>query len=218
MNDKDIKNIVRELAIYEMNYERSKYNNHNHDFSEIFNRKMDKLILHEKSYQARNSFIRILVSIIIVLTLTSLIIKPDIYANAARKIYELYDHFYKVQFQDDPSINGVKKYELDYIPDGWTLQEEYYYDDMGGSWYVRGNEIIDFSYGLSDSISQINCEGVHYEEFDMDDGTHIYYLQSDGEKPSTMQWLSSDNTTMFTLAAPLNKEEMIKIIQNIFIN
>ena len=79
------------------------------------------------------------------------------------------------------------------------------------------NDIIDFSYGLSDSISQINSEGVHYEEFDLDDGTHIYYLRSDGEKPSTMQWASADNTTMFTLAAPLSKEEMVKIIQNILI-
>ncbi len=218
MNDKEIVKIITELSIYEMSYERAKYNNQIHDFSEIFNKKMNKLILREKSYQARNSLIRVLASIIIVLLLTSLIIKPDLYANAARKVYELYDRFYRVQFQDKSSIDGVKKYNLDYIPDGWTLQEEYYYDDMGGSWYARDNEIIDFSYGLSDSISQINSDGVHYEEFDMNDGTHIYYLQSDGEKPSTMQWLSPDKVTMFTLAAPLSKEEMIKIIQNLSIN
>ena len=121
-----------------------------------------------------------------------------------------------LQFQENINGNSVSEYELGYIPSGWTIKEKYYYGDMGGTWYINDrNEIIDFSYGLSDSISQINSEEVSYSEIIDNAGRHIYYLEASGTRPSTMQWMSDDETTMFTLAAPLSKDEMIMIISNI---
>lgn len=64
-------------------------------------------------------------------------------------------------------------------------------------------------------MSFINNEGVVYIEFTDKKGRTIYYLKAYEDRPSTMQWLSEDRTTMFTLAAYLPREEMEKMIDSI---
>ena len=216
MEDININNIVTDLARYELQLTRSKYENNMHCFSALFEKKMKKVIYYEEFKRKLLITRRAIITVLITVGIISAIVAPDVYVEAAKKIYELYENYYKVQFQENINGNSVSEYELGYIPSGWTIKEKYYYGDMGGTWYINDrNEIIDFSYGLSDSISQINSEEVSYSEIIDNAGRHIYYLEASGTRPSTMQWMSDDETTMFTLAAPLSKDEMIMIISNI---
>ncbi len=216
-NIDNIENLIFNLKSYEMELlqiqsENFQEINVSDNFEVRINRLIKKLKMHNRLLEMR----RIAIAIFITTILLTAILRPQMYVEAARKLFEEFSDHFHVQFKE--SIDGrIPDYELTYIPKGYKLKEEYDFNGMGAMvlYEKDSGKTITFDYEISDSSININNEGVIYHEYVDDRGRKIYYLEKTTAESSSMTWLSEDEKVVFLLFADENRDEMQKIVDGI---
>lgn len=186
-----------------------------HIFSELFEKRMRQLIKKETIGYQLVKFAKTVASIAIVFILISIIVRPTIYIEAAKKIFEKFTDHYEIRFEEKMNHPYIPHFYMKYIPEGYTLTVDEY-SELGG---VVGctninNETVGLVYSISDATENVNGENVSYEEFDYNN-LHIYYLKGNNKQGSSMTWESVDKTITFTLTGNLPKDTMLMIIDGI---
>ncbi len=214
-NIDNIENLICDLKTYEMELLNHKtLNKPEIAVSPRFEIKIKKLI---KKLEIHNQLVemrRVAVAILITTVLLTAVLRPQMYVQAAKWVFEqCIDHFH-VQFKNNSSVGKIPDYELTYIPKGYKMVEKLSTDGQGAMIMYTNDEgkSIDFEYEYSDASININNEGVQYHEYIDHHARKIYYLEATTAESSSMTWLSQDGEVVFTLFAQENKDEMQKIV------
>lgn len=156
-------------------------------------------------FTKRVTALLIAAAILISMTITALAIP------VTRKyiINNLFDHsLYTVLEAEETELEG---FEIDYIPEGFELEEEQVNDAVISKSYKNsdGRWFDVLQYSIDDTID-FDTENRPYEEIEINGITYIYchdnYVES---------CIWNDGVHIFSLSGNISKDELIKIVQSI---
>ncbi len=112
---------------------------------------------------------------------------PQEAAEAARRVMVWMENFAEFKFQEDSEVSTIPAFTLNYVPEGYELVMEEYYEIAGIIIYAYGENRFCFNYGISDAEIGINNEGVDFSIIEMEDGRVVYYFKAtDGVSDNSM--------------------------------
>ena len=141
---------------------------------------------------------------------------PQAVAEAGRSIMSWEKDFAAFHFKEESDLTVIPRYTLGYVPDGYELKMDEYYENMGVIFYSDGgvNE-WHFAYSVSDADIWADNKDLSFSILKWN-GKQIYYLEAINDtEASHMEWLSDDGNIAFSIHGCLSKEEMLKIIEGI---
>ena len=188
-----------------------------YQLSDVFHQRMKRLSHKVDRKRQWHAAARYVVAAAAVVVLLFSIAHPQYLVEAKDKIMEWYSNHVEIQFKEDTGRLTIPKYEMEYVPEGYELVEDAYYEAGAGLVVYMNNDLpLYLDYELSDSGVSMNNEGVEFLTIEGNTGDTIYYFQAVEEgRNSTMTWLSEDGNISLTIMGVLNKEEMLKIQENV---
>ena len=188
-------------------------------FSELFEKKMQKLIMAQKKsyFYLINTVSKrvaiIVLALIISLTTTTFGVKA-IRETVIEFITETFERFTKVSVVDDEpdTQSELVKTAPTYIPEGYIIELEV---DTGGLYKIKyttqENDIINynqkFGYG---TINNVNTEDIEYENIYINSLEGVKYI-----KNGINTVVFADETYMYTIYGQVPFEELIKMAESI---
>lgn len=188
-----------------------------YQLSDVFHQRM-KLLCHRVDRKKLwHTAVRYVIATAAVVVLLFSIAHPQYLVEAKDKIIEWYSNHVEIQFKEDTGLLTIPKYEMGYVPEGYELVEDAYYETGTGLIVYSNNEMnIGLGYELSDSGTSMNNEEVDFLTIEGNTGDTIYYFRAKEEgRNSTMTWLTEDGNISLTIMGVLSKEEMLKIQENV---
>ncbi len=188
--------------------------------SDMFYRKMDKLMETQKKKARRKELIKTAAAVAAVIVIIFAVTNPKTVVQAAQWLIRWFDEYVSFQFRENTDVNWVPRYELRYVPEGYVKIVDEYYDGAAGYIEYEGKDMLWFNldYGLIDGGMNVNNENMDFFILTGSRGETIYYLQAQNPgDDSSMTWVSDDETTKFNLMGNLSKEELLKIQKEIHI-
>lgn len=217
-SDEELKSLIGKLHQAEMSQLPSKEElQGRYRLSETFDQKMNRLIQKQKSKAKRTAYAGYVAAAAAVVVLLFSIFHPQYLVEARKQFMKWFDNHAEFHFKDETSLTEMPKYEMGYVPEGFELVEDNYYEmGMGLVVYQKGEEVLYLDYEVSDANSSINNEGVTFTIITGNRGDTIFYFCSeDKSRLSTMTWLSEDGNISFTIAGIFDKEEMLKMQESV---
>lgn len=181
--------------------------------SEQFYLRMERLVQSVERRQARRSRgIRAVLCAACVL-LAVIWCYPDIFARAENVIWEWFDKYIGFYFEHEEP--AVRKYETDYLPDGYEPVYDILDENIGTSVFENENgEKMELNYTFAENPIDIDDKEknimVFYEE-----GAKVYYLKATNGQRNSLLWEDKKNGVVFSLISYLDYEEMEKIRKGI---
>ncbi len=115
---------------------------------------------------------------------------------------------------EDIQTTGTKKWEISYLPIGYTTVYEWFFgEDMGSVSYenIEMKEMpIHFDYSPIDSSISFNNEGVYFESFEENGVVYTLVISYDDSNRSNMIFWAKEQT-VFTITSKIEIEELKKI-------
>lgn len=183
--------------------------------SDSFYRKMENLILIQEKKAKRRDFFKWTGTAAAVFLILFLIANPGYVAEAANRVILWFEDHVLFQFEEDTNINQVSRYQIGYIPEGYTLAEDVYYTNAGMiEYYDEEGKCINLMYGMIDGVMDVDNKEKDLLILEGNEGQKIYYLKG-AEQDSSITWYSEDRTTVFNLSGNLTEEELLKIYYSI---
>lgn len=195
-------------------------------FSDAMGEISEKYIMEAVSYQPKKKHIiwpRVRSAaacfLLAVLLTGSAILTFSVEARAAffGWVREQYAVFYEYFFEGEVVTSDPAKYELGWVPEGYTLFSSY--ELPGGEGLVYTDEkghMVSFTYTSNTSGgTAFFVDGVDYEQKSATvNGCHAdVYIATDPTQTSSIVWTSDE--TLFYIAAPLDEDGLIKTAENI---
>ena len=141
---------------------------------------------------------------------------PQYVAEAANRVIRWFTDHVSYNFYDGKDIDIVPRYTLGYVPEGYELDADEYYEDGGIVSYIDNSENrITFLYGVTSSETNLDNEQKDYMILEGSNGETIHYLRAwDGEESSIMR-VNQDKTIDYCIIGILSEEELLKVQKNI---
>ena len=180
--------------------------------SEVFYKKMHRLMKKEERRARIVKYTKYIAAAASIIVLLFVLSHPTYVAQAKEQIIRWFETYTNIQFSEEAMMKTIPEYKLGYVPEGYALEREEYYDDAGIILYTNGEHQIDLFYGTSDASIDINNEQAEYYRLKGSDGETMEYFKSlNPKRKSTLTWLSNDGNVTFSLGGILDKEELIEI-------
>ena len=214
--DARIKQFLGELVEFELSrIPKEEVLRRRYRLSDLFYQRMENLIHRQERKAKRRNFVRGIGSAAAVFFLILLLTNPEFVANAANRVFQWFYNHISFQFKENTDVNQVPRYRIGYVPEGYELEEDIYYDVMGVVNYCNEKgEYIDLTYGVIDGVMNVDNENKELLILKGKGKQKIYYLKGIGND-SSFTWISVDETTMFNLSGLLTEEELLKIYESI---
>ncbi len=188
--------------------------------SDLFHQRIAHLIRAQTEKAKRREWRRGIGAAAAVLLLLFWLGNPGLVAEAANRVFEWLSDHVSFQFKEDTDINWIPRYRIGYVPEGYELVEDVYFEDgaLGGIRYykARGNKYIDLSYLVIDGGLAVDNNKKELIYLKGKNNQKIYYLKGENND-SSFTWCSEDGTTKFNLSGFLTEEELMKIYESITI-
>ena len=191
------------------------------ELSQEFHGRMELLErrIHRKHVMRKG--LRLVMSAVACLACILFLARSDYVVNASKSFFAWFEDHVLIEFKAKNKTMESKevRYQMSYLPDGYTLTDSDYGDGNGFAFFVNSqNDCISFYYSNNDSSIYVDSEDATYEQIVAEDGRIIYYfLATDDAQGECIIWKSLDGLTVFTvnLDATFEKEEMMKIIMGV---
>lgn len=190
-----------------------------HEFSEEYKRKMRKITNSVGRKDRIKIYKRIAVRSVVSIAAAFgivfgvLLTQPEVFAavkNVFRSVFDKYEYV-----GDEITVeNFDDSFRLGYVPDGYFLSNGAYFPAYVVLIYAKENEVIEFNYGIADSLSR-SYDNEHnlLETFTIGKIEYYYYKSNDSDFYDSLLWYDSGYS--FSLNAQLSKDEFVKIAENI---
>ena len=195
-------------------------------FSDAMGEISEKYIMEAVSYQPKKKHIiwpRVRSAaacfLLAVLLTGSAILTFSVEARAAffGWVREQYAVFYEYFFEGEVVTSDPAKYELGWVPEGYTLFSSYELPGGEGLVYTDENgHMVSFTYTSNTSGgTAFFVDGVDYEQKSATvNGCHAdVYIATDPAQTSSIVWTSDE--TLFYIAAPLGEDGLITMAENV---
>lgn len=132
-------------------------------------------------------------------------------------VREQYEVFYEYFFEGEAAVTDPEKYELGWLPEGYTFFSSYEIPGGEGIVYTDENDyVVSFTYTSNISGgTAFFVDGVDYEQKSVTvNGCHAdVYIATDANQTSSIVWTSGE--TLFYISAPLDETGLITMAENI---
>jgi hypothetical protein len=190
-----------------------------HEFSDEFERKMQKLIRQSKKRSPVGglAFLRrrvvVLAAAIIILFASAMSVSA-VRAAVFEFITEVYEKFTHIFFEESRSPQDAADeftiYEPTYIPEGFELVNKNI-DGLVLLEYEKGNDFISYSQQRLENVSMyINTEGVELEELEFK-GLPAKYYSNQGVQ--NLIWC--DDAYMYMVSSTLDRDTVFRIAESV---
>jgi len=211
----DIKSMVSLIHEYELaSIPSNEELKRRYQLSDVFYKKMDRLMEEQEKKVRRRKIRRFAAAAAAVAVILFGVANPQMVAEAGEWIIQWFSDHVLFRFVEDAGDVAVSRYEFGYVPKGFQLETDEYYDDIAGYIEFRGEDELWFNldYGVIDSGLVVNSENMDLFVLTGKKGETIYYLQAQNSgDDSSMTWISEDGTTKFNLMGNVSKEELLKM-------
>lgn len=192
-----------------------------HEFSPAFHKKMHRIF-----YKAKHPIIytipkRVACFIFVAIIVSGTWLTVDAKARAVffEWVREQFEAFVEYRFIGDaPSGSSVVQYNLTWLPEGFSLEEE---EKLGNSTYLTytddsGQRII-FSYlqGSDATSLFVASDYVEIESVQIGNIKADFYQASQETAPNGLVWVSEEENLCFCITAPFPKDMMIKLGESV---
>ena len=193
-----------------------------HDFSPKFEkklRKLEKKVKHPVFYQAMKAAACFLLVVSIGFT-SVLAFSPEVRAAVFGWFRSVYESFYEYEFEGDPSGIESAEYQLQWLPDGYTLTSRETIAGNTDAWYENdaGKQIL-FSYtgATNDTGLYIDAgEGIHHTA-DINGNPADIYLDKDLNGRHVIVWIDAKTETLLFINGWLSEDELIQMAESVVI-
>lgn len=218
--DETIRKFVLQMHEYQLSeIPEQKVLKEKYQLSELFYHKMKCLMRQQEKKARRKEWHRVSVAVVAVFVIVIGIVNPQYVAEAGNKVIEWLSNHVSFQFKEDTDVKWIPRYEMDYVPEGYELVVDEYYEGAGIIDYVDDEENhIYFVYGMIDGDMNLDNEEKEFLILNGEQEEKIYYLKAMGEEESSFVWVSKDKTTKFSVIGILEEEELFRIQKNIRIS
>lgn len=193
-----------------------------YQFSERFERRMKRLI-RRAEHPLRHRILQRVASITLVLFLgfvTLLAISPSVRAAVFGWVREQYENFVTYQYENDMQENvSHTEYELCNIPGDFELTRMCETESETMIYYANTSteQIMLFCYS---NISDASTYNIYLDEMLQDKAKvnnqeAVFYYSLDENQTNVLVWIDYSTDTLFTIAAFLDKEEIISIAESV---
>lgn len=143
---------------------------------------------------------------------------PRYVIEAAEKVVQWFADHVSYNFYEGKDVEIVPRYTIEYIPEGYALDVDEYYENAGVISYIDSNENrITFMYGVTSSETNLDNEQKDYIILEGNNGETIHYLKAwDGEE-SSMMWVNEDKTIDYCIIGILDRDELLRIKESIHV-
>lgn len=186
--------------------------------SDLFFHKIESLMRKQEKKAKRRKRLRGLGAAAAVFLLLLLILQPQYFVEAGDTIIQWFSDHILFQFQEEAGKHWIPKYEMNYVPEGYSLYESNYYDGMGGlDVYInQDGKYLYFEYGLIDTVLNVDNEEKEYIKLKGRKGEVIYYLKANSDnEESFIIWVNQDKTVKFNISGALSEKGLIAIQEGI---
>ncbi len=216
-----IKSMVTLLHNYEMSQIPGKEElQDRYQLSDMFFHNMENIIKTQEKKSRRRNLRRSLAAVAAAAAALLVITQPQIIAIGKEwMVYWFQDHV-SFQFAEDTDINWVPRYEFGYVPEGFELVIDDYYDISGYIHYEneQGNRFF-LDYGEIGGGLNVDNENKDFIILTGIHGEKIYYLRAQNAgDDSSMTWIGTDGITKFNLISDLPEKDLLKLQENIRIS
>ena len=178
-------------------------------FSDIFERRMERLIdWQRRKYQIRSA-VRYILSAAAVLLIILCLSNPGYIAKAWDVLVKWHSTHLEVDMPDTEWTGAVPIYELTYVPEGFELVMGGY-DEFGGMMrYENGEKFFWIDYSMPGGNHNYDNEHSEISIIKDEKGVEILFVEFE-DGGYSMLWVSKDNI-MFSIYADVTREELFKI-------
>lgn len=213
--DKEIKTVIAKLYDIEMkNVPDDSYLQQEYHLSESFYDKMNRLVLKMNNTEKARKLARFLAMTAAVVLAVFCLTNPVKVARAYELVIQWFENYISFEYREQLEDVSTLEYEVGYVPEGYTLVESIH-DQLGGVViFIREDKVLSVEYGPSDGKIHLDNEGKTYQVLYED--TEIHYLKAQNpDENSSITWLGEEEQVVFTIAGPLEQEELLKIRRGI---
>lgn len=192
-----------------------------YEFSPGFHAKMAALIKKQRIRESAASALKGVASTAAVLVLcVSLWLGTDVEARADFKQWILtqYENSFVRSFFDGDSARSVKGVEFGWLPEGCEEAESEVNEDSGYYLFYADDGrgfVLSYTTMTSDTFTAVLTGNVKHEVVEVNGSPADYFDDLDSDGSDILWWTNEEAGIAFDLNAVLEKEEMIKIAENI---
>lgn len=218
MSKAELKNAFREAASYEFREIPQNDSQIQYEFSASFEERMEKIIKKDRSFfwkfvntASKRAAVVAVVCMALILTACSV---PAIREPIVRFIVEIFDGGNVYDFEGDITDTISQKYEMTFVPDGFTLIDTFACD--GGITYTYENESgkkILFDQAITDgTFLSVDNENGTYKIIEVaGHETHLYFRGT----TSVAFWIEDVYFFQITSNDSITEETLIKMVESV---
>lgn len=224
-NDNDLK-VAAQLVVESMLNNLPPKAECEHDFSDSFLAKMEKLLHRQKQRQAWHKMMRFAAAIIITVTITFgavMAASPTARAAVVQWVREIYENSMIYRFFSEPSEEKLPLYGLDWIPEGFKKADVFYDMDLYKAVYLNdetGQGFVFEYYFMANSTTPMIIPGENcvLEHTKINGKPADYYQEPDDADTNVLLVFDEGHNICFTVAATLDKDSIFTIAEHIVLD
>lgn len=191
-----------------------------HQFSAKFERRMERLI-HRTNHPIRYHFLRsaAIIALVLLFVFSSVLaVSVEAREMVFGWIRQQYETFYQYIFVGKSNTSETSHYSPGWMPDGFTLIASF--EIEGGETYIYSDEsgrTAQFSYSSNPDTLEMYIKSVDYDhhEFTINGMMGDVYIAPSESESSEVIWSDSSSGVIFSVSAPVKKDVLIRIAENI---
>lgn len=214
--------IIRDFLMQVQEYELAKIPSEEflmerYPLSDMFYQRMERLIKLQERKVKHRDWRRWITATVAVLMLMFTLANPKYVAEAAERIIQWFSNHVSFNFYEEgKDVDVVPRYTLEYVPEGYEIELNEYYENSGVITYLNDREDrLFFLYSITSSETVLDNEGKEFEIVTGNNGERIYYFRDVEGEESSMTWVNDDGTIYYVMTGILDEKELLKIIDNI---
>lgn len=193
---------------------------YSHQFSARFERKMRTVIRHGNHPVLYKSLQRAACLLLALLMLfgCAVAFNTEVRAAVVGWIKEQYESFYHYFFPSESTVAEPAEYTLGWLPDGYTFVNSYSSPAMESTIYFHpSGNMIQFTYQQGTNISAAYFDAEYFTQHTAIVGKHnaVIYISTTQDNTNSIVWSDLDSNVLFSISAPLDENELIKIAAHV---
>lgn len=192
-----------------------------HDFSQAFHAKMGALVKKQRvRYYAARGLKGVTSAAAVFALCAGLWLGTNAEARAefTRWLLVQYENSFIYEFSDRGEMRTLKSVEFGWLPNGY-LNTAFELDEDSGFYLFTNSEekaiVFRYFFMSPERYFEIPRDGVEYETAKVNGALADYYKDLDEGDPNILWWADEKAGIAFDLNAALEKEELIRIAENI---
>lgn len=187
-----------------------------HEFSDEFLFKMNELINGVKPQRKKNSVLKSIASVLIILLITGSVLlfsETELGASCSSWIKTQYDKImsYHIAEVKEENSEDIVVYEPRWIPEGYKESSRIKGDDIRIILFAdSAGNVIRFMYTKKGSIT-IEQDDFEYVERKVRDCYAELYISEDDSDSNKLVWIDEEDMVMFCISGFLEEDEIIKM-------